>query len=329
MQFELDVRVPAAAQRKGVREPGQRAEPHPVDEVVVAAVDDVADLQQILAVLLDLVNQNGIGGKAEVVGIAEPPAGRVPERHARVEKARHRLVDEGDQLAGLHLADERLSGLRGDAVVAPVGRAADGNRADPARVDLAVGHHGQRRQRRGRRRAVVGLCDDDLGQFVDEEPHPGRQPGRRHQADVAGPRRRVGGNRDGKADAVGGDLRVVPGFRRLLGLPAARGPRGRGRLLLAGDLRRHAAAGDVDVGGAEKPLADDGGLDGRAPLAACGEDAHDGRPGGLRLARPRAGGEFSGESGEQPPEEWLEIQQAVSSCFAFVLHRHPNLSPNL
>ena len=98
---------------------------------------------------------------------------------------------------------EPPAGLGAEAEENAVGRALRGDRAHPDGIDLALGHHRQGFQRRRRVGTVVWPGDDDLGQFVDEDPPPAREPGGRHQAEVARAERRVGGDGHGQADEVG------------------------------------------------------------------------------------------------------------------------------
>ena len=131
MQLDLRGRVPPSAQGVDVRHVGPGADSHAVDEILAAAVENIAHFQDVLAVFLHLVEQHRVGLEAEVVDELEPLAGRIGKGQAGVQPTGHGPIAIGLQGLRLALADQSLSGLDREPPVAPVRPALErGDRED-------------------------------------------------------------------------------------------------------------------------------------------------------------------------------------------------------
>ena len=228
VQFERDGRVPLPAQREHMRQVREDPEGQPVDEIGSPAVDDVADLQRVLAVLRNRAHQHRLGAVAEAIDRHQHLARRIEQGQGGVQEAGDGVGEVRQQAPRLDGADDRLAGLGGEAEAVAV-----------VVQNLAVDQDRQGGQLL--RLGPVGVRLDlvDLRQGSDEEPQPVGDSARRDQPQVPLAQFGVGGHRQRDLDRRGvHDL---------------------------DDVGRHARSGDPHAVGVLELLAVDQGLDRLAP----------------------------------------------------------------
>ena len=134
VQFNPGCRIPLTSQRIDVCQVRERADPKPVNKIGSTPIDDIADLKCVLPVLRNREDEHGIGMVTEAIHRRQHIAAGAKKGQAGVQESGDRVGQELQQGPRLHVADDRLARLSGEAVVIAV-----------VVEDLTVDQDGQRR----------------------------------------------------------------------------------------------------------------------------------------------------------------------------------------